>query len=185
MTKPTNPTGLVAQAIQRKLALLNIFPHSVQPSTATSCVDVVTIDAQPSVQQAVEEAAAPHRRGRFLIGADAYDESNRRDDVPQVDHVIIQHSLSPELTRQLNAFVESTHPEVNNAALTDVDHRQALIKGRVPGFWNAQTGKNEPPRCCVCQKPVEDLDRAWSNKRAAHTLYRHTQCGDFYPPDLN
>ena len=172
------PEGMkqVAGSIQRMLDEQGIAVHTVRPGRYG--VDVITVDAHPEVQQAIQEICGMHQRGHPHIQSDGYLYDNIRKDVPQCDYVHADHRMTQELAERLDEFSRRNHPDQQQ----EVSLNLHLMSGALPGFWTSETGETQSPRCCACKRPVRNPDGAHQNHPGrTHRLYRHQQCGNFHP----
>ncbi len=169
------PTEKVISSIRDTLNLRGTRVHDIR-SIASNSIDVTTMDANPSAQQEINEICRNHQLGRSYLMLESYEFDNIRDDLPQTDHVLVFHRRSHELQERLEQLAQESLPGCRQNPSITIQYEQCLFAGRIPGLWG-----NEPPRCCICQKPVPDTGAAHSRKMKQERIYRHQECGDFHP----
>ena len=172
-------TEEVIRSIRAMLDQRGVPPCRTVSRTRNS-VDVTTMDAEPPVQQAVDEICRMHQLGRSYLVLESYEFDNIREDLPQTEYVHAFHERSRELDKRMAEFTAQMVPgETRQGAAGDL--AQDLFRGILPGFWTRETGREQQPRCCVCQGPVTDTNQAYRRRKGSHRVYRHHGCGDFQP----
>ena len=170
----------IIRSLQEALEEQGLNVHSIIDSRTANSVDVTTLDAHPQDQGAVREICQTYRLGNSYLTLESYEYDNIRDDLPQTEYLHCFHRMTPGLHQRLSEFAERESPSGNNPYANTL-LAQMLFGGQLPGFWTQETGKTQAPRCCVCQKPVEDTTQAHSRRFRQARVYRHRQCGDFQP----
>ena len=162
----------VADCIRKRLEDAGVRAE-MEISVHKDSVTILSVNAHPDEQRVIDRIAKEHQRARSDIRTDSWDNSNRRDDIPQTTWVHHSARYTIEFGTRLNDVVADL--EAHTEALP-MDLHQSLFKGALPQFWTQELGGPQPYRCTYCREPIDDVNDLLSPYDKTDRPMRHARC---------
>lgn len=140
----------VATLIRRELKKHGI-PGKVRSRTASmmTAVDVYLDDQLPATVQAIREHCAQYQYGHFDGMQDLYENSNTRDDIPQVKFISINNRVSDERWKSALDYCIAHHNGFEGvsptALICNLDWQQSgILRRLMGGEWGTWLSSQKP-----------------------------------------